>query len=264
MKAVLITFIIIILAGLMNNTPAQNPKVIVTAHRGASAYAPENTIASFVEAINMKADYAELDVQETSDGELILFHDKHMKRTAGLDKDVWEASYDEVKNLDAGSWFNEKYKGEKIPKFADVIDFVKGKIKLNIELKTNGHEKALADRVVKIVKDKGFENQCIITSFDYNLVKRVKEIAPSLKVGLIFKTIPDSIDVFKINAELLSVHFSVVNEEFVKKAKENGKEVHVWTANEESEMKRLIGLGVNSLITNYPDIARRIVDESVR
>jgi len=237
---------------------AQN-NTTVTAHRGASGYAPENTIASMKEAINMKADFAELDVQETADGEIVILHDKELKRTAGLNKGIWETTFEETKALDAGSWFDTKFKGEPVPKFADVIDVVRGKIKLNIELKTNGHEKELAERTLKIVKEKKFENDCFFTSFSYSQIKKIKDIDPTLKVGLIFKTIPDTIDVFKGNFEILSVHFSLVTKEFVEMAKSNGKEIHVWTVNEADEMKRVIDLGVNSIITNYPDKAKQLL-----
>jgi glycerophosphoryl diester phosphodiesterase len=261
MKNILIVFLLV-LFGLVNTMNSQNCKVIITAHRGASGYAPENTLASMKEAINMKADFGELDVQETLDGEIVLLHDDELKRTTGSLKNIWEMNYEEVKTLDAGSWFSEKFKGEPLPKLSDVIDSVRGKLKLNIELKNNGHEKKLEERTIKVVKDKNFSGQCIFTSFDYPKIIKVKEIDPTLKVGLIFKRMPDSINVFTANMELLSVHFSLVDSEFMKKAKENGKEVHVWTVNEENEMKRLIGLGVTSIITNYPDKLKKILDET--
>lgn len=236
---------------------AQN--ITVTAHRGASGYAPENTIASVREAIKMNADFTEIDVQETNDGAIILLHDKNLKRTTGLDKNIWECSYKEINNLDAGKWFHPQFAGEIIPLLSDVIDFSKGKIKMNIELKSNGHEKMLADRVVKIVQEKNFVGECFYTSFDYSLIKRVKEINPTLKVGLIFKKMPETLDVFNTDMELLSVHYSLVDESFVLRAKSAGKEVHVWTVNEEDEMRRLINLGVTSIITNYPDILKRLL-----
>lgn len=251
----IISLFFILLWGSINM--AQN--ITITAHRGASGYAPENTIASVREAIKMKSDFTEIDVQETNDGIIILLHDKNLKRTAGLDKHIWECSYEDLQVLDAGSWFSEEFKGEAIPLFSEIINYARGKIKINIELKTNGHEKMLADRVVKIVQEKQFENECFFTSFDYDQIKRVKELNPSFKVGLIFKKMPDSFDVFKEDIDILSVHFSLVDESFVKKAKGAGKEIHVWTVNEENEMRRLVDLEVTSIITNYPDILYRLL-----
>jgi glycerophosphoryl diester phosphodiesterase len=240
----------------------QDNKVEITAHRGASGHAPENTIASVKEAINMKAQFAEIDVQETSDGEIILLHDGSLNRTTGFDKNIWEASYADVKKLDAGSWFSEKYKGEPVPLFSSLLDSVKGKIGLNIELKTNGHEQKLADRAVKILKDKKCDKSCYFTSFSYNQVKRVKEIDPEIKTGLIFSSYPAEFDVFTGNFEILSVGYNLVDADFVKKAKENHKEIHVWTVDDEKEMQRLIDLGVTSIITNYPDRLQKLLDKS--
>jgi glycerophosphoryl diester phosphodiesterase len=239
----------------------QTNKVKITAHRGASAYAPENTLASMKEAIQMNADYAELDAQETADGKIIILHDGNLKRTTGLDKNIWEVKFEDLENLDAGNWFGDKFKAEHIPQLSNVIDLVNGKIKLNIELKTNGHEKILADRVVKVIQEKDFSNNCFFTSFDYSQIKRVKDINPVYKVGLIFRTYPADINVFTADIEALSVHFSLVDEAFMKKAREHGKEVHVWTVNEEKEMERLISLGVTSIITNYPDKLKKILNE---
>lgn len=244
-----------------NITIAQNNQVTIMAHRGASGIAPENTLSAIKEAINLNADYAELDVQETADGEIILLHDNGLKRTTGLDKNIWITNYDEIKFLDAGSWFSEKYKGEPIPKFKDVIDLVRGKLKLNIELKTNGHEKQLADRVVKIVKDKNVSKECFFTSFDYAQIKRVKEIDSTLKVGLIFKKMPDTTDVFKLKIEALSVHYSLIDQSFILKASESDKEIFVWTVNDENEMKKFVELNVKGIITNYPDKLKKVINE---
>jgi glycerophosphoryl diester phosphodiesterase len=238
---------------------AQNDKVLVTAHRGASAYAPENTLSAVELAIKMKADYAEIDVQETADGEIILLHDGSLKRTTGTDMNIWQMEYKELDTLDAGSWFSGKFKSESIPSLTQLLDSVRGRIKLNIELKTNGHEKELAERTVKIIKEKNFHSECILTSFSYSQLKKVKEIEPDLRTGLIFSKMPADINIFTNNSiDLLSVHYSLVNEVFMKSANDAGKEVHVWTVNDEDEMKRLIKLGVKSIITNYPDKLRQI------
>ncbi|MBI1932841.1 MAG: glycerophosphodiester phosphodiesterase [Ignavibacteriales bacterium] len=258
MKIINMVFLILY---LFMNFGCDQQNVLVTAHRGASGYAPENTLSSISVAIELGADFAELDAQETADGEIVLLHDKTLKRTTGIEKNIWEVNYSELNSIDAGSWYNEKFKGEPIPKLSEVIDLVNGKMKLNIELKTNGHEKELADRVVKIIEDSKFTGNCILTSFDFAQIDRAKEINPNLKVGYIFKTIPSDIDVFKANVNLLSVHYSLVNKDFMKKSIENNKAVYVWTVNDVVEMKRLIDLGVSSIITNYPDVLKKIIEE---
>lgn len=109
--------------------------VQITAHRGASGSAPENTLIALQKAIEAGADYAEIDVQETSDGRLVLLHDPDLKRTTGLKKNIWQTTYNELKHLDAGSWFSDEFSAERIPLLEDAIELVRGKMLLNIELK---------------------------------------------------------------------------------------------------------------------------------
>ncbi len=214
--------------------------VEVTAHRGASGLAPENTIASVKKAIELKADYSEIDAQEISDGSIILFHDTSLNRTTGNNGNIWNQSIQTLSQMEAGSWFSEEFTGEKIPLLEEIIDLVNDAMKLNIELKMNGNEKLLAKKVVKIVHSKDFVDKCIITSFDFNEVNKVREIDRNIKIGYIFKNIPEDINVFTADCEILSVSRKIVDKEFVKKAKLHNKEIHVWTVNDPDEMERLI------------------------
>jgi Glycerophosphoryl diester phosphodiesterase len=252
--------ILILLSILSMATFSFSQKVIITAHRGASGTAPENTLASFSRALQLGADFCELDAQETSDGVLIIHHDKNYKRTTGQDKNVWETPLSVVKQLDAGSFFNPQFKGEKIPLFSDVINLMKGKGKLNIELKTNGHEKKLAEKVVELVTQMDFIDDCIMTSFDVSLINKVKELNPKIKAGYIIGKLPD-FDIFAANIDLISANQSLITKEFVEKAHKAGKEVHVWTVNEPEDMKKMIDLNVNSIITNYPEKVKEILDK---
>ncbi len=247
------SFILIALSLFSITACSQSKDVIVTAHRGASGLAPENTLSSMKAAMENNADFSELDAQETADGVIIVLHDDGLKRTAGAEKNIWEMNYDELKNYEVGSWYDKQFDGEKIPTLQEVIDLVKGKMKINIELKMNGHEKMLAEKVVKIIDQNNFADQCIVTSFNYDEIKKVRKINKDIKVGYIFSKMPEDIDVFTANCDLLSVNKKLVDENFVKKAHENGKAVHVWTVNETEDMERLIALGVESIITNYPN-----------
>jgi glycerophosphoryl diester phosphodiesterase len=231
-----------------------NPTVLVTAHRGASGLAPENSMSSMLKALELGADFAELDVQETSDGVLILLHDNSLKRTTGLEKNIWEMDYTSLIGIDAGQWYDSKFKGEPIPRLESVMDTVRGKMKLNIELKYNSHDKRLAERVVELVVRKNYINECILTSFNFEAINLVRKLNKTIKVGYIFSKIPEGVDVFTADVDLLSVNYKLVEKDFVEKAHANDKEVHVWTVNEPEEMQRLINLGVESIITNRPDL----------
>jgi len=232
----------------------QEHEISITAHRGASGLAPENTMSAYLLASEMGSDYAELDVQETSDDVLILFHDKTYDRTAGISANVWELPYQSIKNFDVGSWKSIEYKNEPIPLFSDIIDSVDGKMFLNVEIKMNGHQDGLTEHVVKVLEDKNFINKCIVTSFNFDAIDKVKKINPNIKVGYVFSKIPADKDVFNANVDLLSVKNKVVTADFVKKANQAGKEVHVWgRVDNEKEMVRLRNLKVDNIITDYPD-----------
>ncbi len=229
-------------------------KVVVTAHRGASGLAPENTMAAVLKAVEIGADFSEIDVQETRDGVVILLHDTNLARTTGVNRNIWEAPYDSLNGLDAGSWFKPEFKGEPIPTLSSVMDSVNGKMKLNIELKMNGHQQQLAERVVKLIEEKAFRSNCILTSFDFEIIDKVRQLNKNIRVGYIFRELPQDKDVFSANVDILSANWELVDKNFVKTAQAHNKEVHVWTVNEAAEMKRLIDLGVNSIITDRPDI----------
>ena len=113
----------------------------ITAHRGGARKAPENTISALEYSIECGADFAEIDVQETKDGELILLHDDSLKRTAGVSKNVWEMNLAQIRKLDAGTSFHKRFRGEKIPTLEEVLKFCKGKLDLNIEIKYNGKDR---------------------------------------------------------------------------------------------------------------------------
>ncbi len=231
---------------------------VIIAHRGASHAAPENTLAAFKKAIEFGSDYAELDVCQTKDGEIVLMHDDTLKRTTNGTGKIWTFTLKELKQLDAGSWFGEEFKGEPIPTLLEVIQCVKGKMKLNIEVKVSRDEPEIARKIVDIIRAEAFEKECIVTSFDRKIVEKVKKIAPDIKTGFIFnREYPP--DVFEGNWEALCCNYRIVNKEFVLKAKNSHKIIYVWTVNRKEEMRRLIDLKVDGIITNVPDLLKEVV-----
>jgi len=229
-------------------------EILITAHRGSSGQAPENTMSAYLLAIEMGSHYAELDVQETSDDVLILYHDKTYNRTAGVSANVWELPYERIKEFDVGSWKSEAYNGEPIPLFTDIIDSVDGRMFLNVEIKMNGHQDGLTEHVVEVLEEKDFIDKCIVTSFDFDAIDKVRKLNPDIVVGYVFSKMPSNIDVFSANVDLLSVKNKIVTSEFVRKAHKAGKEVHVWgKVDEKQEMIRLRDLKVDNIITDHPD-----------
>lgn len=221
----------------------------ITAHRGSSFEAPENTATAVAAAIHNGADYSEIDVQMTKDNRVVLLHDKTLERTTGLEKGVWELTYEEIAKLDAGIYFAKEFKDERIPSLEEIIDLAKGQIKLNIELKKNGNDQNLADEVVRIIEDKNFVNSCVVTSLDYDILQEVEKLNPDIKTGyIIFLT---SGDLSTLNVDFYSIEESNVNEGFVIDAHEIGREVHVWTINNVDDLERLVFLGVDNIITDH-------------
>lgn len=230
------------------------------AHRGASAVTPENTLAAYEKAIELGADYAELDVRQTRDGAIVLMHDKTVYRTTGVRGFVWDFTLAELKKFDAGSWFGKRFRGEPIPTLQEVIRLAKGRIKLNIEVKISENEPGIAQKVADIVRSENFTNDCIITSFDMETMKTFKAIAPDIKTGFIFDK-EYHVNFFEGNWDILCSNDKLVDSEFMRLAKKSGKITYVWTVNERAEMLRLIGLGVDGIITNKPDLLKSVLAE---
>src|SRR6516165_7584715 len=154
------------------------PPVRVTAHRGHARAAPENTLSAMRKAIESGADYAELDVQLTADGKVVVLHDSDLKRVAGDPRRLDEVSFDEVRRLDVGSWFDPAFAGERVPTLTEVIDLCRGKIRLNIELKFFGPDRRLVKEVVDIVRQQHFESDCLIASLNYDALVEVNKREP--------------------------------------------------------------------------------------
>ena len=136
-------------------------------------------------AISDGADYAEIDVQTTSDGVVVLMHDGDLMRIASVDRKINEITFDELMEIDIGSWFSPAFRNERIAKLTEVIDAAKNHIKLNIELKYNRSDPALAEKVVRIIREKSFTAECLVSSLDYRALTAVKSMAPEIKTGFI-------------------------------------------------------------------------------
>lgn len=232
-------------------------KVDITAHRGSSKDAPENTLSAIDAAIKNGATFAEIDVQETKDGKLVLLHDKSFMRTTGVDRNVWELTLEEIKKLDTGILFDEKFAGEKIPTLQEVIRYSKDKIKLNIEIKTNGHETHLVSEVVRVIKEMDLISSSIVSSLDYSVLEEVEHLEPRIKTGYIMFVALGNLE--KLTVDFYSVEESNVGEKFVEKAHAINREVHVWTINTEESMLNVLELGVDNIITDNDKMLSELI-----
>lgn len=233
-------------------------EIQITAHRGSSKAAPENTMAAIKMAVEDMADFVELDVQETADGIVVLGHDSSLKRVAGINRTINSYTFEDLEKLDVGSWFSDQYAGEPIPSLEEVMEYCKGRVDMNIEIKNMGRDSALPDKVIKLIEKYQMKEQCVVTSTRLSYLERVKELAPEVRTGYIVSAAYG--DYYSSEAiDFISLRSSFVNERLVEAAHEKGKAVHAWTVNSKSEMERMKMLGVDNIITDYPVLAREIV-----
>lgn len=235
-------------------------RVEVTAHRGYSAAYPENTIPAFKGAIEIGADWIELDVQETADGEVVVMHDSSLKRTTGVDKEIWQVNYDEIRDLDNGSWFDAKYQAVRIPTLEEVLKVTWGKIRLNIEIKPTGHEKNLENRVVELLEEYHMTDTCVVSSMKYESLEKVKKANPDVLTAYITSVSYGNFTELEY-ADGYSVESMMVTQSFINQAHKAGKEVYVWTVNSENTLGKVIGMGVDKVITDDPAMAQRLIYE---
>lgn len=234
----------------------QQPRI--TAHRGNSARAPENTMAAFQAAVDAQADCIELDVQQLADGTIIILHDSNFRRTAGVNRNVWDAVWEEVQDYDVGSWFSPEFAGEKVPTLEETVQFADGKAFLNIELKSTGRERNLEEEVVRIVRENHFESQCVITSQQYSVLRKVKELAPELQTGYVLSVAygrfydMEDVDLFSIRSDFITAAM-------VRELHNRGKLIYAWTVNDRDRLQKLNEMRVDDLITDDPKTARTVV-----
>ena len=177
-------------------------KVEVTAHRGSSAVAPENTMAAVKQAILDRADWVEIDVQETADGQVVLFHDSDFMKLSGVALKIWDATMEDLKDLDVGSWFGAEFSRERVPTLGDVLAECKGKAGVNIELKYYGYDQQLEQRVVDLVEIHGMQSDVVIMSLKQEAVQKMKSLRPDWKVGFLMSV--SAGDLVNIEADFLA------------------------------------------------------------
>ena len=231
----------------------------ITAHRGASASAPDNTMAAIRAAIAERADWVEIDVQETVEGEVVVFHDSDFKKVSGDGLKIWNATREDLNRLDIGSWFSAEFQAERVPTLEEVLLQCKGQVGVNIELKYYGHDVQLEERVIKLVETHGVQSQIVIMSLKHAAVEKVKTLRPSWKVGLLAATAIG--DLTQVDADFLAVNAGMATNRFIDAAHRSGKDVHVWTVNDPVTMSTMIGRGADHLITDKPALARSVLEQ---
>jgi glycerophosphoryl diester phosphodiesterase len=241
---------------------------ILFAHRGASAHAPENTLASFKRALEDGAEAVELDVKLTSDGKVVVLHDQTVDRTTNGHGDVRTMSLADVKRLDAGACFSPEFVGEPIPTLDEVFSAVGKKLFINVEITNYATPTdALPPRVVELVRSHGLQDWVMFSSFNALNLIRLKGMLPQVPVGILAeqgspgKWARGFVGRF-VAPKIVHPYFSDVDEAFVLRQHGDDRRVHVWTVNDPQEMRRLFQLKVDGIFTDDPRLASQILEET--
>ncbi len=247
---------------------AQIPRPTIFAHRGASAHAPENTLAAYELAIRQGADAIELDVKLCADGEVVVLHDQTVNRTTNSTGDVSQLTLAEIKKLDAGSHFDSTFRGEPIPTLAEVFEAVGKRTYINIELTNYASVMdSLPVKVARLVKQHAVRGRVMFSSFNPIALIRAHLQLPEVPFGLL--ALPGKSGALArswvgrlIGYQALHPESSDVTGILVEDCHRRSKRVQVYTVNKEEEMRRLFALGVDGIFTDDPVLARRMLATS--
>ena len=255
--------------------PAREILATALAHRGASSYAPENTLASFRLAIEQHAAWIETDVQLTKDGVPILMHDTTLSRTTDAERmfpgrgpwRVADFTLAEIRTLDAGSWFGEEFAGEPVPTLAELVDLARGSTAgLQVELKAPGRYPGIERAVIAdlarfpgYIAPPGTPSRLTVMSFDWESMRTYAALSPRTPVGLLGAPDQDDLDRYAAWASQILPSKKDVPPGYIEAAHELGLAVNVWTVNDKKTMTRLLDAGADGIITNRPDVLEGLI-----
>lgn len=234
----------------------------VIAHRGFSGAAPENTLSAFRKAIEVGADMFELDVLLSSDGHVVVIHDDTLERTTNGEGRVVDHTLEELTSLDAGAWFSEEFAGERIPTLEQALRLARGRILVNVEIKTEAvtddAKGGIVEKTLTLVDALDMKGQVVISSFDPRALAHARELDPEARTASLYnrrhhegKTPREILD--EVGSRGLSMSQRQVSEQIVEACHGLGRPVAVYTVNEENDLIRILELGVDAIFTDRPD-----------
>jgi glycerophosphoryl diester phosphodiesterase len=237
----------------------------IIAHRGASGHAPENTVAAFERAVQLGAAFIETDLHLTRDAHFVAIHDGTLERTTNGRGAVHDSTLAELRQLDAGKWFDREYMDARIPTLEEVLEFShRYDVVFYLEIKYNAAF-GMHHALVGALRDARSAARTAVISFDPATLSAVNKLDPSLMLGLLVETATANTISTAINVgarQICPVH-TVVTREFVSQAHDAGLHVTTWTVNSAQEMKAMISAGVEGIMTDFPDRLRAVVEDAV-
>jgi len=226
---------------------------MVIAHRGASSYAPENTLAAFDLALAMGVRHIELDVDVTCDGHIVVIHDDTVDRTTNGSGPVTSHTLAALRALDAGSWFGDTFTDERIPTFHEVLERYQGRAHLHTEIK--GHSPSLSQRTADVIRTHGMEEQVTITSFQHLRLEEMRAYAPELPTGWLVVEVSEAIiaQARAMGVTQLCPRANTVTPELVRRLHAEGFVARAWGVTTEDLMQQVIRAGADGMTINFPD-----------
>jgi len=249
---------VFVIKGMLDRVPLED-RTEIMAHRGASAMAPENTLAAIQAAIDAQAHWVEIDVQETADNEIVVIHDSDLKKIAGRPIRIASSGLEELQQVDIGSWFGPDFAAERIPTLKQVLTLCKDRIGVNIELKYYGGERHLEEGVAKIVEAAGMQDQVLVMSLNYDGIKRMREIRPDWTLGLLSSVAVGNL--VGLDVDFLAINAQSASRARIRKTQDRNKQIMVWTVNDAVGISSMISRGVDAIITDEPALAVSILQQ---
>jgi len=235
----------------------EDPAQII-AHRGGAAVAPENTVAAFERGINDGADWLELDVQEDADGVIVVEHDRDFMRAAGVKLEVWQATKEDLTDLDIGSSFAPEFSDQRVPTLREVLELAKGKAGVFIELKYYGHDVSLEQKVVDLVEETGMADHIVIMSLNYDGVRKTAALRPDWTYGLLNAVAVG--DLTRLDVNFLALTANATTVPMIRRSHKRGMKIYAWTIDDPVQMWVMMSRGVDGIITDRVELANHIKD----
>ncbi|MCK7543237.1 glycerophosphoryl diester phosphodiesterase membrane domain-containing protein [Marinobacter bryozoorum] len=254
-----LVIMVLVQASLIVSAFDSGDQVSITAHRGNAFAAPENSASAIERAIRDGADYLEVDVRMTRDGQLVLWHDANLERLLGRPDRISALRWDDIRELDAGSWFSEAYSGEPILTLPELINLARDRAKLFLDLKPDHNSRDLTRKVVELLQREDAVEGTVIAAAERHVLRDAMTMEPRLRTALLAQFVIGPLD--NEGFDILGLRYNQANAAAVARARQLGYELHVWTVNQPTEMSRMIDMGVDNIITDRPDVLARLLAE---
>ena len=238
----------------------RHPSFTIIAHRGASAYAPENTLAAFDKALDLGAADVEFDVHFSADGQVVVIHDDTVDRTTNGSGAVAALTLAQLKSLDAGSWFAAQFSEERIPTLVELLERYKDRLHFHIEVK--GRAEHLSEKTIDLVRDHGWLDSVTITSFQKERLEEARAYAPEIPAGWLAREVDESMieQARRLRLAMICPHAGILDGELVDRLHQKGFIVRVWGVGDEDVMRRVVEAGADGMTVDFPDKLASFID----